>query len=59
MKDKHAVAMGKKGGKARAAKLSKERRVEIAKLGYEAGIKRMLSGKHKSGQSAKTGENKV
>ena len=30
-KDQGAQAMGKKGGKARAAKLTKERRAEIAK----------------------------
>jgi hypothetical protein len=31
-KDPAAVAMGKKGGAARAAKLSEEKRLEIAKL---------------------------
>ncbi len=30
-KDKAAVALGRKGGKARAAKLSKQRRAEIAR----------------------------
>ena len=34
-KDKAAVALGKKGGRARAAKLSKERRAEIAKQAAE------------------------
>lgn len=29
-KDKHAQALGKKGGKARAEKLTKEQRAEIA-----------------------------
>jgi hypothetical protein len=57
-KDQNAVELGRKGGKARAKALSKERRVEIAKLGYEAGIKRMLSYKQKQCQVKGTGENK-
>ena len=39
-KDKAAVALGKKGGKARASKLSPERRAEIAR---EAARKRWQS----------------
>lgn len=35
-KDPHAVAMGRKGGKARAAKLSAKRRKEIATLAAAA-----------------------
>ena len=47
-KNPHAVALGRKGGIARAAKLSKKRRKEISKLGVEARkrLKRLqLSGK--------------
>lgn len=33
LKDPAAVALGRKGGMARASKLSAERRLEIAKLG--------------------------
>lgn len=40
-KDQNAVELGRKGGKARAKALSKERRIEIAKQGYAAsGISR-------------------
>lgn len=35
-KDKAAVEMGRKGGRARAAKLGKERREEIARLAAQA-----------------------
>ena len=35
-KNPHAVALGKKGGTARAKKLSKNRRSEIAKLAVTA-----------------------
>jgi hypothetical protein len=45
LKDPHAVDMGKRGGKARARKLSKERRREIAKLGYAAGLGKKLGQK--------------
>ena len=34
-KNKHAVAMGKIGGKNRAKNLTKERRSEIAKMGAD------------------------
>jgi general stress protein YciG len=46
---------GRKGGKARAAKLSKARRIEIARQGYHASP---LSDKHKQCQSVQNGENK-
>ncbi len=35
-KDQNAVALGRKGGRARAVKLTKERRIEIARQGYNA-----------------------
>lgn len=35
-KNKAAVALGRKGGKARAARLTPERRTEIAKMGGKA-----------------------
>jgi hypothetical protein len=43
MKDKNAVALGRKGGKARARVLTAERRKEIARQGYAASP---LSSKH-------------
>lgn len=46
---------GRKGGNARAKKLSKQRRVEIAKQGYLASP---LSVKHKSSQVDQPDENK-
>ena len=46
---------GRKGGKARAAKLSKEQRVAIAKQGYKASP---LSRKQVDSQVTQTGENK-
>lgn len=46
---------GRKGGLARAKRLSKERRVEIAKQGYKASP---LSDKHKPSQSAQPAQNK-
>lgn len=36
MKNEHAVALGREGGRARAAKLSKRRRVEIAQKASDA-----------------------
>ena len=36
MKNPHAVALGRKGGKARALKLSPKRRKEISELGVKA-----------------------
>ena len=48
---------GRKGGKARAAKLSPDRRKEIAKLGYAASP---LSTKHANSQpNEKIAKNKV
>jgi hypothetical protein len=44
-KNKHAVAMGKIGGKNRAKNLSPERRSAIAKMGAKA---RWLDNKHKT-----------
>ncbi len=35
-KDQNAVALGRKGGNARAKKLTRERRIEIARQGYHA-----------------------
>ncbi len=46
---------GKRGGKARALKLSRERRQEIARLGYLASP---LSRKREACQSPDNGENK-
>lgn len=46
---------GRKGGHARAAKLTKERRSEIARLGYLASP---LSAKHESRQLPPNGEKK-
>ena len=38
-KNKHAVALGRRGGKARAAALSEEQRAEIARKGGKARAK--------------------
>jgi hypothetical protein len=47
------------GGKARAAKLSKERRSEIAQLaGKASALQRQLASRRKVCQSDKTNENK-
>ncbi len=35
-KDQNAVALGRKGGRARAAKLTSEERIAIARKGYHA-----------------------
>ncbi len=35
-KNEHAVALGRKGGRARAAKLTSEERIAIARKGYHA-----------------------
>ena len=51
-KNEHAVALGRKGGNARAKKLTKERRIEIARQGYHASP---LSTKHAT--SDKTSQN--
>ncbi len=55
MKDKNAVALGRKGGEARAKKLSAERRREIAIQGYKASP---LSRKREVCQPAEKTENK-
>ncbi len=48
-----------KGGRARAAKLTKERRIEIAKLaGQASALARQLASKQKQCQSAESTENK-
>ncbi len=55
-KDQMSVSeAGRKGGHARAKKLSRERRVEIARQGYHASP---LSVKHKQCQSPETEEKK-
>jgi hypothetical protein len=46
-KDPAAVALGHKGGIARAKKLSKERRREIAKLAVEARIRKYKQKRNK------------
>lgn len=48
------------GGRARARKLSKDRRSEIAKLaGQASALQRQLASKRKTCQSPETPENKV
>ncbi len=59
-KNKHAVALGRKGGKKRALTLDASRRIEIAKLaGIASGIARKLTAKHKQCQVVESHENKV
>jgi hypothetical protein len=49
-KDKNAVLLGRKGGKARAKALTPERRREIAKRGNE--VRQQLAQALKTGESA-------
>jgi hypothetical protein len=57
MKDKNAVALGRKGGRARARVLTAERRREIARLGYAASP--LSSKRAKVSGGAKMAKNKV
>ncbi len=59
-KNKHAVALGREGGRKRAKVLDESRRIEIAKLaGIASGIARKLTAKHKQCQVSESTENKV